>query len=96
MGTGLGDLLLVTVFPLAMRKAFGRSAGIVAMAVGLAAIGTMLALLDLDILHTTLPAMVVIGPLMALQYACWFVYQGRERTTLHYLKAEPLHASDAG
>ena len=35
---GLGDLLLATVFPLAMRKAYGRSAGIVAITINLGAI----------------------------------------------------------
>jgi hypothetical protein len=33
-------LLLATVFPLAMRKAFGRSAGIVAIAINLGAISS--------------------------------------------------------
>src|SRR5207244_447365 len=41
---GLGDLLLAAVFPLVMRKAFGRPAGMVALVLTLAAIGSLLAL----------------------------------------------------
>jgi predicted component of type VI protein secretion system len=35
LSIGLGDLLLMTVFPLVMRKAYGRPAGIAAIAIGL-------------------------------------------------------------
>ena len=44
---GLGDLLLATVFPLVIRKAFGRSAGIAAMIINLGTIAGMLAFLQL-------------------------------------------------
>ena len=94
LGIGLGDLLLATVFPLVMRKAFGRSAGMVAIALTLVAIGTMLALLDLGIVRVTLPAMVVLGPLMVIQYIYWRRQRGQERTTWQYLQAEPLHVRE--
>jgi hypothetical protein len=35
LGIGLGDLLMATVFPLVMRKAFGRTAGLLALVSGL-------------------------------------------------------------
>src|SRR5256885_1661624 len=67
LGIGLGDVLLAGVFPLVVRKAFGRRAGIAALALALCAVGTLLALP----LRGLFPAMVVLGPLMLLQYLWW-------------------------
>jgi hypothetical protein len=89
LGIGLGDLLLAGVFPLVMRKAFGKSAGVAAMAAALGTIGAMLALLASGTIGTTLPVMVGLGPLMALQYIHWRRRLGRERPTWEYLHAEP-------
>lgn len=83
---GLGDLLLAAVFPLVMHKAFGRSAGLVALALTLAAIGILLALP----FQGGFPLLVVLGPLMGLQYVSWRSLRGRERTTWHYLLEEPM------
>jgi hypothetical protein len=79
LSIGLGDLLLATVFPLIMWKAFGRPAGLVAVALALAAIGTLLMLP----LQTIFPVMAVLGPLMIVQYAFWRRL-GAERTTRQY------------
>jgi hypothetical protein len=38
------------------------------------------------------PVMVVLGPLMVLQYAWWARRRGPERTTRQYLQVEPLAA----
>jgi hypothetical protein len=86
LGIGLGDLLLATVFPLVLRKAFGRSAGIIAMILAPGAMGMLLALP----LRGVFPVMVVLGPLMGLQYLFWRRYRGQERTTWQYLQEEPL------
>jgi hypothetical protein len=88
LGGGLGDLLLVTVFPLVMRKAFGRSAGLTAIVLGLATLTAMLLLLDLRVVRITVPAMVVLGPLMVVQYLFWSRRCGSERTTSGYQRAE--------
>jgi hypothetical protein len=71
LGIGLGDLLLAAVFPLVMRRTFGRGAGVAALALGLAAIGGLLGLLALGVVQVTLPAMVALGPLMVVQYVYW-------------------------
>ena len=89
LGVGLGDLLLATVCPLALRKAFGRRAGLTAAALAVATIAALLALLDLGLVRGTIPAMVALGPLTVAQYLLWR-YRGRERTTWEYLQAEPL------
>jgi hypothetical protein len=88
-GIGLGDLLLATACPLALRKAYGRRAGLVAAALAVATIGGLLALLDVGLVRTTIPAMVALGPLTVAQYIFWR-RRGRERTTWEYLQAEPL------
>jgi len=92
LGIGLGDLLLAAVVPLVLRRAYGRRAGAVALLVGVAALGGMLALLALGVVQVTLPAMVVLGPLSVLQYVYWTRRRGRERTTWQYLQAEPPSA----
>jgi hypothetical protein len=89
LGIGLGDLLMAAVFPLVMRKAFGRSAGIVAMLVGCAALGMLILILTLGLIHRAIPVMIVLGPLMALQYGYWR-RRGREYATWQYLQAEPM------
>jgi hypothetical protein len=69
-----------------MRKAFGRSAGIAALVLTLGAIGMLLALP----LKGVFPVMVVLGPLIVLQYLYWSKRGGRERTMWQYLQEEPL------
>lgn len=88
---GLGDLLLASVFPLVMHKAFGRLAGLVALGLTLLAIGTLLALP----LQGVFPLMVVLGPLMGLQYLYWRRRRGQERTTWRYLLEEPIQPRGA-
>jgi hypothetical protein len=86
VGLGLGDLLVAAVFPLVMRKAFTRAAGLAAMALGIGTIATLLALS----LQGPFPVMVVLGPLLILQYLWWRRRLGPERTTWQYLQAEPV------
>jgi hypothetical protein len=86
LGIGVGDLLLAAVFPLVLRKAFGRPAGITGLVLALGVISTLLALP----LKGVFPVMVVLGPLIVLQYLYWSKRGGRERTMWQYLQAEPL------
>lgn len=85
-GLGMGDLLLAAVFPLVMRKAFGLRAGLVAMGI---AVGVLVGLFLLP-LTGTFPVMTVLGPAMVAQYWFWRRGGNVERTTWHYLQAEPL------
>jgi hypothetical protein len=84
LGIGLGDLLLATVFPLVMRKAFGQLAGLTALLAGLAAIAGMFGVVTSGLLPGAVPAMVILGPLMVAQYALWSRRHGPERTTWQY------------
>ena len=92
LGVGLGDLLMVALAPLVLRKAFGRTAGIVSAVTSVAAVAGMLAALRLGWVSRDIPAMVVLGPLLLPQYAWWRLRCGRERRTWEYLELEaPLH-----
>jgi hypothetical protein len=61
------------------------------MAAALGAIGAMLGLLASGVVQVTLPAMVVLGSLMVLQYIYWTRREGAERTTWQYQQAELIH-----
>jgi hypothetical protein len=89
LGIGLGDLLLATVFPLVMRKAYGRRAGLTALVTGLGAIVPIMLRPWLGVDIPMFPVMVVLGPLMGLQYVYWRRRCGPERTTRQYLQVEP-------
>jgi len=89
LSVGLGDIVIATVFALTMRKAFGRPAGLVAVAVALATVAGALSLLSSGLVTTAIPVMTFLGPLMIVQYAYWRRTYHRERTTWQYLQAEP-------
>jgi hypothetical protein len=93
VGIGLGDLLMASVGPLVMRKAFGRSAGLIAMTIALAAIAVVMAAARWDAMPETFPTMIVLGPLMIAQYVWWAARRDSERTTREYLAAEPSRGS---
>jgi hypothetical protein len=83
---GLGDLILATVFPLVQRKAYGRAAGLAALASSLCSIALLLLLAGLGWLRGSFPVMVVLGPLCLVQWAASARWCGSERTTGQYLQ----------
>ncbi len=87
-GIGLGDLLMAAVGPLVMRKAFGRAAGLAAIAIALVTIASVLLLARWDALPETFPTMIVLGPLMVLHHVLWSRRSGLERTWTRYLAEE--------
>jgi hypothetical protein len=89
VGIGLGDLLLATVGPLVLLKAYGRPAGIVAMLLAFATIASLMVLGATSVLRGGFPTMVVLGPLLMAQYGYWTRRSGAERSTARYLAAEP-------
>jgi hypothetical protein len=91
-GIGLGDLLLATVGPLVFRKAFGQTAGMAALAIALGAVAVVMGLPLTGWLRGTFPVMVVLGPLLVVQYLFWIRRRGTERTTARYLQDEPRMA----
>jgi hypothetical protein len=53
-----------------------------------------MAMLDLRVVRVTLPAMIVLGPLMVAQYLFWERRLGGERTTWQYQQAEPQRGAE--
>ncbi len=86
LAIGLGDLLLATVFPLIMRKAYGQRAGLIALLVAFSALITVLALPVMGHLQGIFPVMVVLGSSMLLQYLYWHRQLGAELTMWQYLR----------
>jgi hypothetical protein len=84
---GMGDVLLAAVFPLVMRKAFGRRAGLIAAG----SAGVVLVVLPFLPFNHIFPVMVVLGPLMIVQYLYWRWRDGNERTTWQYLRSDSTH-----
>ncbi|MFE9370374.1 hypothetical protein ACFYM2_11440 [Streptomyces sp. NPDC006711] len=78
---GLGDLLLLVLFPLVATRAFGRRAGFVAAGVGIAVTGVVSRLFALGVLTAGFPLLTALGPLIVAQYLLWTRRYGSERTT---------------
>lgn len=89
LGLGLGDLIIITLAPLVLRKAYGRSAGVAAIAANMVAMAFLLLLLGAGV-RVSFAVMVLLGPLIVLQYFYWNRRRGPERSTRQYLQAEPL------
>jgi hypothetical protein len=88
LSIGLGDLLLATVFPPVMHRAFGQTPAAVAAGVSLAAIAGMAAALELANVQVAIPVMTVLGPLMVGQYCFWIRRYRSERAMWQYLSAD--------
>lgn len=70
LALGLGDVIMLALVPLVMRKAFGPQAGVAAVAInGLAITG--LVCLPIFTPVVIFPVMVVLGPLTVVQYLYW-------------------------
>jgi hypothetical protein len=84
-GLGLGDLVVVAVWPLLMRKAFGLKPTLVAVSAELV---TIAILISLPAGPAVFPVMVVLGPVIVAQYAWCRRRIGVERTAREYLLAD--------
>lgn len=85
---GVGDLLMLALFPLVIRKAFGRRPAAIALGAESVVLVALLVVVEFGLIGRILPAMVVLGPLMAGLCAIWLRRHGGERSTREYLAAE--------
>ncbi|MFC8077471.1 hypothetical protein ACFUN8_18290 [Streptomyces sp. NPDC057307] len=90
---GLGDLLLLVLFPLVAVKAFGRAAGVLAAVVGLAVSAGVSLLFGLGALTGAFPLLTALGPLIVLQHVLWSRAKGGERTTAEWRAGTPRTAT---
>ncbi|MGC5360953.1 hypothetical protein ACPXCE_04575 [Streptomyces sp. DT24] len=81
VAVGLGDLLLLLVFPLVAAKAFGRPAALLAAGVGVVVTSVIGLLFALGTLTAGFPLLTVLGPLIVVQHLIWTRRTGGERTT---------------
>ncbi|MFE6104013.1 hypothetical protein ACFVQ4_29205 [Streptomyces laurentii] len=86
---GLGDLLLLVLFPLTAVKAFGRAAGFLAAVVGLAVSGAVSVLFAQGVLTGAFPLLTALGPLIVLQHLVWTRVRGGERSTAEWRAGRP-------
>ncbi|WP_034091689.1 hypothetical protein [Streptacidiphilus albus] len=87
---GLGDLLMLLLFPLTAAKAFGRLAGQVAAVAGIAVTAVVALLFWLNVLGTTVPLLTVLGPVIVGQYLLWRRLGRRERSVLEWRSGAPV------
>ncbi|WP_406237664.1 hypothetical protein [Nocardia sp. NBC_01009] len=70
IGFGLGDVLLLTVWPLAAIKAYGRNAGICAVTINVLLMAAMFAGFATTTI-TLIPVLTPLGPLIVAQHLYW-------------------------
>jgi len=79
---GLGDLLMLTLFPLTATRAFGRSSGLAAGVSGAAVTAALALLTWAGLLTSAVPLMTVLGPVIAVHGG--FHRRRPERTVLQW------------
>lgn len=92
VGVGLGDLLLLVLFPLVAAKAYGRTAALLAAAVGVAVTSAVSVLFALDALTAGFPLLTALGPLIVAQHLVWSRRTGGERSTAEWRAGAPRPA----
>ncbi|MFB7594190.1 hypothetical protein [Streptomyces sp. NPDC056160] len=84
VAVGLGDLLLLVLFPLVAAKAYGRGAALLAGAVGVVVTSAVSALFAVGALTEGFPLLTALGPLIVVQHLVWSRRAGGERTTAEW------------
>lgn len=89
VSVGLGDMLLLVLFPLAAARAFGRVAGLAAGFSAAAIVALAEALIWAGVFTAALPLVTILGPAIIVQYAFWRQLGRRERTTRDWRDGVP-------
>ncbi|MFG3281282.1 hypothetical protein [Streptomyces sp. NPDC048111] len=95
VAVGLGDLLLLVLFPLVAARAFGRRAGLVAAVVGVGVTSAVSLLFALGALTSGFPLLTLLGPLIVAQHLLW-TRRYEERRTVAWRAGEPVVARARG
>ncbi|WP_316529578.1 hypothetical protein [Kitasatospora brasiliensis] len=90
VAVGLGDLLLLTLYPLVAAKAHGRTAAVTAALTGLATTSAVSACFAAGRLTTGFPLLTALGPLIVAQHLYWRRRSGGERSTAQWRTGHPL------
>lgn len=89
VAVGLGDLLMLVLFPLVAAKAYGRRAALLAAAVGITVTSAISALFAAGVLHRGFPLLTALGPFVVAQHLLWSRKSGAERTTRQWQAGTP-------
>jgi hypothetical protein len=81
---GMGDLLFIVLWPLVAAKAFALRAGLVAAAGTVGSVAALGVASVTGLVTSAIPAMVVIAPVILVQYLLLRRHHGTERTTKDY------------
>jgi hypothetical protein len=92
VGIGLGDLVMLVLFPMAAAKAFGRGPAVTAGVVGVAVTALIAALFWWRVVSTAVPVLAFLGPLIVVQYTVWRRRGYRERTVREWRDAVDARA----
>ncbi|MFD9789520.1 hypothetical protein ACFWXK_01055 [Streptomyces sp. NPDC059070] len=84
IGAGLGDCLMLALWPLVAAKAFGRAAGWSGAVTGLLVVSVVLAGAVDGRVHGGVPLLTGLGPCIVAQYAYWRIRRGPERRTVDW------------
>lgn len=84
VGVGVGDLLVIALWVAVTEKAYGIRAAILAAASGVLAVAAILATFWLGWVTEPVPAMVVLGPMVVVEYFLLRRIYGRERSMADY------------
>ncbi|RCG30671.1 hypothetical protein DQ384_15440 [Sphaerisporangium album] len=68
---GLGDLMMLVLFPLVAGRSFGRPAGLVAALAGVTVTAVVSALFVEGVLDEGVPLLTILGPVVVAQYLFW-------------------------
>ncbi|MFI2610979.1 hypothetical protein [Kitasatospora sp. NPDC018619] len=93
VAVGLGDLLLLVLYPLVAAKAHGRTAAATAALTGVLTTSAVSACFAAGWLTTGFPLLTALGPLIVAQHLYWRRRTGGERTTAQWRAGHPLPLS---
>ena len=85
VAAGLGDCLMLVLWPVVAWKAFGRAAAWVGAVVGIALLVAVQVAFLTGVVRTGVPFLMILGPAIAIQYALWRLRYGPERRTREWL-----------
>ncbi|MFJ9610086.1 hypothetical protein ACIRS1_27465 [Kitasatospora sp. NPDC101176] len=89
VAVGLGDLLLLVLYPLVAAKAHGRTAAACAALAGLLTTTAVSTCFALGLLTSGFPLLTALGPLIVAQHLYWRRRSGGERTTARWREGLP-------
>ncbi|MEU4231744.1 hypothetical protein AB0F17_46250 [Nonomuraea sp. NPDC026600] len=92
IAAGLGDCLILALWPLVTTKAYGRAAGWAGAAIGLAVVAVVITGVSLGWTHGGVPVMTLLGPCIIAQHFFWRARLGSERRTWEWRNGvQPVH-----